>query len=548
MLLPAPRPCSAALGLCVVLGLGCTGDDASPMRDDAGDSTTGDQAPPRPLFSEPVSGMLLLPTSRSDDLVLKVHDVLPGKTELLVDGRTLGFLGAGASAGRLEAEQLTVRLRGAMVAGRHEMVMRTLDAVEITESSVIDVELLRDLEVIPAADPPSVTALSARHVLAQGTGDDALLVVLDDTEPSQPVVHLLPRTDEGWDLDGRRTVTVAGLDLDTEPRVLPVTALRHGRTASEPGRLRVAWRVGAPGTRIDVLDVAWDDASPEHPPGTSLSLPDAVAGAVTGSAPEWAELGRPWLLGELLVAELWAPVDVEAPRPGDHALLWTRVHDQPNAAPDDPPLSLDSPQRIFVLGSLVDLDRLGPALDRVTAEAGGPALVTIRADQHQPLVLEHDPAGGLRMRPTVVDGRDRSFTFVDLPLATVVGAFGSRTVAGLIAHANGRMRITGIDDIGDGGVDETSLGADDMPPLDLVTGEPATSSVGGLPVFLVPYGADEAVHAAYSTGSTGQVVALDSLRCASVALADRPNADGEVPLACVVEGELALGTLAPAAP
>lgn len=536
---PAARARSTALGLALALGLGaCGGDDGSGTGTDETGSTGGDEPVPSPAFSEPVSGKLSLLATRTTDVVLKVTGVVPGRTELVIDGQGLGPLGPEALAGRLTPDILTLHVRGALVAGRHALLMRIVGPEGVAESKTIDVEIERDLSVVPALEPMIPTELGARRLLAVGRGDDALLVVLDDGTGPEPVLHLLPHGADGWDLEGRRTVAVPGLALDPAARVLPAAALRLHRTDDDPGRVRVAWRVGAPGERIDVLEVAWDDATAEVAPLASLALHDALA----GHAAEWAELGRPWLLADVLLAELVAPVDAEAPRPGDRALVWTRLRPDP-ATPTG--LVLDAPQRAAVRTERVDLDRLGPALDRVSDDLHGPPTVTIRADQHQPLVLEHDPAGGVRVRPTVVDGRDRSFSHADLPLATVVGAFGARTVAGVTARASGRMRVTTIDDLGDGGVDEASLGTDDLPALEQVTAELAVSVVGGLPVFLVPFGAQAPVHAVYSTGSVVRIEVLEGLDCDAVALAPRPDPDGAVALACARDGHLHLGALVP---
>jgi hypothetical protein len=234
------------------------------------------------------------------------------------------------------------------------------------------------------------------------------------------------------------------------------------------------------------------------------------------------------------VVELWAPLDVESPRPGDRSVVWSRM--------EDDALAIEAPQRVTVRADLVDLDQLGLVVDRIARETGGPPALTVRVDQHQPLVLEHDPAGGLRVRPTVVDGRDRSFSFVTLPLATVLGAFGSRTVAGVTAQDSGRMRVTFIDDLGEGGVREHSLSGDELPPLSGVQGELAVGSVAGLSVFLLPYGASEPVHAIYTAGSTVRVVPLPQLHCDSVALVITDALDA-LPLACTLDGQVLVGTL-----
>jgi hypothetical protein len=215
--------------------------------------------------------------------------------------------------------------------------------------------------------------------------------------------------------------------------------------------------------------------------------------------------------------------------------VWSRMHDDS--------LALDAPQRVSVLADLVDLDRLGPALDRLADEAGAPEIATARADQHQPLVLEHDPTGSVRLRPTALEDVERTFGVVDLPLVTVVGAFGSRTVAGLITSASGRMRVALIDDLGHAGLRETSLTDDELPAFDQVSGELAAGSVAGITVFLVPYGAELPVHAVHTAGDRVEVTPLPELSCDAVALAASPDASGGLPLACARDGELWLGSL-----
>lgn len=533
--------CAAALVTSLALGSACGGDDGSATGESSG-SSTGLEPLPRPVFTEPASGQLMLSTTRTEDLVLHVDNVLPGRTELVIDDRSFGSLDEGAVAGQLDDEAMTLRLRGSMLVGTHEMFLRTPDPAGPNESGVVRVNVARELEVIPAASPTTAVELGARRLLALGYGADGLLAALDDGDPAQPRLHLLPRADDGsgWDLDGRRTLSVPGVALDPEGWVLPVAAVRRGRTHDDPGRLRVAWRVGTfdagPGLRIDLVDVPWDEADPEVEPIASLSLEDALV----GRAAEWAQLGRPWLMGELLLVELWAAADVESPRPGDRALVWSRLrHTDPSA-----PLVLDPVQRVTVGSRLVDLDRMGPALDRIAGDAGQPPVVTVRVDQIAPRVLEIDPVGGVRVRPTVLDGRDRSFSYADLPLCTVTGALGSRTVAGITPRASGRMRMAGLDDLGAGGIHDTSLGPDDLPPLDTVTAELAPSTVGGLSVFLVPYGDAAPVQAVYSNGSTVGVKGLDELRCEAVAVGEPPDPSGEAPLACARDGALELGTLA----
>jgi len=531
--MPAPR---CGLGLALALSLaagangGCGGDDgkAEGSEGSGSGSTTGGL--PLPAFGEPASGRLVVPATRIDDLELGVQGIVPGLTELVLDEQGLGSLGEGSSVGRLDGESLVLRVRGSMVEGMHHMRLRNLDHDEALESELVELAITAEIQLEPVAGPLAPAGLAGRRLLAFGEGDDAVLVVLQPEDP-EPRLLLVPRGESGWDVAGARTVAAAGLRLLPDERPLPAAALRRGRGDGDPGRVRVAFRVGAPGERIDVLDVAWDAAAPEVAPQASLD----VSAALGGRAAEWAELGRPWLVADLLLAELWAPLDVEAPRPGDRALVWSRVQ--------DPMAELGTPQRVSVYSDLVDLDRLGPAIDRAASEVGAPAILTIRADQHQPLVLEHDPTGGVRLRQTVLDGTDRTFAFVDLPLASVIGAFGSRTVAGVTTTSSGRLRVALIDDIGAEGLRDTSLSDDDLPAFDQITGELAPGSVGGLTVFLVPYGPELPVHAIHTEGAAVRVTPLPELSCDAVALAPAPDPSGELPLACIRDGELWLGSL-----
>lgn len=516
----------------------CGGDDGKgdPGRDDAGSSTTDDGSLPLPAFAEPASGQLLLPTVRTEDIELTVQGVVPGRTELVIDEQGLGPLGPTAIEGQLDQDTLVLRVRGSLLEGTHRMRLRNVDASGTLDSEEVVVSITAELDVVPGVVDLAPTGLAAARLLAMGEGDDAILVALEpaaapEAGQTAPRLHLVPRDAHGWDVEAARTITAAGLVLAAGERVLPAAALRRDRTDDDAGRVRAAFRVGAPGTRIDVLDVAWEVAAPAIAPQASMTVEAAVAGRPA----EWAELGRPWLVGDLLVAELWAPVDVESSRPGDRTLVWSRVQ-------TDVPV-LDPPQRVAVTADLVDLDHLGPALDPAAIEVGAPPIFTIRSDRQRARVLEPDPTGGLRLRPTVLENDERTFASIDLPLASVVGAFGSRTVAGLSASASGRMHVTLLDDLGDQGLRDSSPSDAELPALDQVTGELAPASLAGVTVFLVPYGAAQAVHAVRSNGLRVTVTPLPGLQCDAVALATSPDADGELPLACAREGELWIGSL-----
>lgn len=532
----APRARARLLPLLLLAACGDDDGKGDPGRDDAGSSTTDDGALPLPAFAEPASGQLLLPTVRTEDVELTVQGVVPGRTELVIDGQGLGPLGPDAIEGTLDEDALVLRVRGSLLEGTHRMRLRNGDASGTLDSEEVVVTISAELDLVPGVGELAPTGLVAERLVAMGEGDDAILVALapapaPEAGEAAPQLHLVPRDAQGWDVAAARTITAAGLVLAVGERVLPAAALRRDRTDDDAGRVRAAFRVGAPGTRIDVLDVAWEVAAPAVAPQASLTVEAAVA----GRAAEWAELGRPWLVGELLVAELWAPLDVESSRPGDRTLVWSRVQ-------TDVPV-LDPPQRVAVTADLVDLDRLGPALDPAAIEVGAPPIFTVRSDRQRARVLEPDPTGGLRLRPTVLEDGERTFASVDLPLASVVGAFGSRTVAGLSASTGGRMHVTLLDDLGDQGVRDSSPSDAELPALDQVTGELAPASLAGITVFLVPYGAAQPVHAVRSNGLRVTTTPLPELRCDAVALASSPDAEGGLPLACARDGELWIGSL-----
>ncbi len=106
------------------------------------------------------------------------------------------------------------------------------------------------------------------------------------------------------------------------------------------------------------------------------------------------------------------------------------------------------------------------------------------------------------------------------------------------------MRVAFIDDLGDGGVTAHALDAEDLPDLEDIRGELAVGQVAGTSVFLLPYGAQAPVQLVYAVGASIRTTALESLRCDSIVLADAPDGDAALPLACIGDGELQLGTLA----
>ncbi|MCA9651695.1 MAG: hypothetical protein KC501_17405 [Myxococcales bacterium] len=521
----------APAALPLALALGCSGgDDAAGDTEGDEGSSSEDGGPPLPSFSEPASGRLSLASTRSDDVSLEVLGISLGETELLLDGIPMGTLGEGSIVGRLDTSALVLFLHGSMIPGTHRMTLRTAAPSGTKDSEIVVVDISTDASLVPTATLDDAPALAGTRVHAFGHDEGGVLMVIEPAEPA-PRLHLLPRGPTGWDPAERRSVSTPGLELGPGLDALPIAALRHHVAGDDPGRVRVAWRVGRPGTRIDLLDLPWDEASPEPAPSASLTVSDALAGRPA----EWAELQRPWLVGDRLIAELLAPIDVEAARPGDRAVVHARIADDGTA--------IDPPQRLMVGSDLVDLDDLGPAIDLVASDRGAPAPFTLRVAQREPVVLDLDPSRGLlQVRASVIDGADVEPFASELPLVTVTGAFGSRTVAELRAGGEEPTLQVGFFDDLSGAVDRRILDPEALPDLASASGGLAPGSIDGLTVFLVPLGAELPVHAVYAKGDDVGVAVLDELHCESVALGTA-GGRGTLPLACARDGQVWLGEL-----
>jgi hypothetical protein len=356
-------------------------------------------------------------------------------------------------------------------------------------------------------------------VSAAGRDEAGLLLVAD----ASGRVHVLPAEGAGWQPDAARTVTLPGLVRGPDDAVPPVSATSVADESGE--RIRFAWRVGLPGERIDVAQLEMgDDAI--GPVSTAIDLDADLVGMV-----EVAALGRPLLLGDDLVAELIAAADAEHPRPGDRSLVSVRL------SPSLSPGLVKRPS----FAQTQDIDRIGPVVDLTTPPGLGPQLFAARIASVSPAVIEIDDGGSAHLRTSVAAPIVPALGHIDGPLATIVGAFGSRIVAGW-SRQTGALSVVQIDDLGSGAV------VDVTPPLEDVgtaSGPLVASLLGGAPLMLIPMGADRPAQAILTTSMTASVQPLDALRCDSVALptSDVANGDAAIRVACLLDGELYLATI-----
>lgn len=468
-------------------------------------SESGGPDLPAPAFIEPASGMLTLGSTRHTDVVLQVADIDPARTKLLVDGVSLGDLDGRDAFGTLTLDELTLRLRGAMVPGSHRLVLQTTTTDALLSSAEIAIQIA-DSDAPRVEADPGEPQLAAREIA--GFSRDTLLA-LDDSTPDDPRLTVVRMGAEDWDFAGAVTIRVPGYDRGDFERGLAIAA-----DVSEE-RLRVAWRQGAPGRSIAFIDAPWDGADLDTAARIGIEPTPEITGPV-----EYVELSRPVIVGDTLLVEMLAAVDVELPHPGDRAVLRARFSEDGGLGPVT---------RVG-FGTLVDLDQLGPAIDLAHAEVGGAPLLSMRMDQRRPVVVEVDPDGPLRIRPARDDVEARTFVFTNTPLQTVVGGFGSRTVAAAAIQADGRMRIGRSSDLVGGEAEELTLTGNELPSIDGLTGDPVASTLGGAAIVLLPYGPGTEVHAIFATDAEASVVPLVDLYCSSLAVPAGPPGGQEAPL------------------
>jgi hypothetical protein len=501
--------------------------DASEAADDV-DTEEQEEGRPEPLILE--TEERTVEVTRTEDLTLEVRFVYSALTQLLVDGVSVGTMGDLERVGRYRPNAasedgggtLELRLDGAMIPGEHEVQLYTPGTVEPLRSN----ELL--VRIVDAAAPTLEAELESTVADAGGwlVANDGLVGVVRALPGKQPKLTIVRPTGGQWDEDGAITLALPGYEAvaDELAAAVSLTMLE----SVDPGidRLRLAWRVGNPGERIDFADVIWSpDAASVTDPETALTLAPDLVGTV-----EWAELGRPVAAGDTLVAELYAPHDTESPVPGDRALVSVALWGTPPGP--------GKPSRVQLGETAADMDAIGPALDLAALGAGAPRSFSVRVGGHGPAVI--DVAASLSLRAVAESTSAPSMAQASSRLVTVLGAFGSRTVAAVTPRG---VDLFHVDASGENGATDMSPAPATLPEKK-PSADCATGVIAGAAVFLVPYGDDAPVHAVRSVG-TVDVQALEDLHCDAVELAPTVdgNDSGTLDLACLSGDDLLLGSL-----
>lgn len=522
----------------LVLALALAACRAAPGADD-GDSdssgTTGEPLP-TPAFLNPAVGDFQVEATQLVPEVLVVQHVLPGVTQVLLDGYALGRLVEDNPFGALTDDHLTLLLHGALTAGDHTLQLMTPGVDGPLYSVTLTMQVQPPLpDARPtwgaSLDPEPIAAGAA--LFAAGAGAGGLLGLLVPGE-ADPAVHLFRAAPDGWVTADPVVVPLVGhvpQNMSWEPAVSAVAFL--GADGGPPERLRVVYTLGLPAHTVASRDVTFAPDPVVQGPAVAFDLTSALG----DSTVEFAAFGRPVALGHTLVAELDAAADAEQPHPGDRRLITSFWRGEA--------LGWTAPQRVGT-ATPTDLDALGPAPVLSDISTGTATALTVRLGGAFPGLLEVRDNGATSITtpplnaPLGVTG--------EVTLATLVSSFGSRTVAAL--DPKGRISL---------GMLETSHGnvprlappkPSDLP--DAAPTGPLAAGVGrGFSFFLVPYGDAAPVHVVVGDGDASFVEPLADLNCDVVALAvtltgNDPD-EASLPLACLAHGELRLGrvTIAP---
>lgn len=509
------RHAIAGLGLVCALACGTGSDDDG----GADDTTSADPPPPppAPAFLEPASDELNVPIDRAEDIVLGVTGSLPGTTRALIDSRSRGTLPASDPFATLTSTELTLRTRGAMLEGTHTMQLVNDGADDPLVSRQITVNLR-------AVEPTALTVglgepmLEGRAMTTAGRSADPLLLVFDPLVVSAPVLHVVPAEDGRWAYERARTIPMFGYQRSPGETGLAATALRTFDASGEVDRLRVAWRIGYPGTAIALVDSAWGLADLSTTPVVAIDRDAQILGPF-----EYAEFRRPVLLPRSLVVEALVATDVEDPRPGDHALLQTSLAGIPAEV---------GPFSRVSVGPRTDLDHVGAVVNPALDEVGGAGAIAARMGGVHPVVLVADPGHGrLELAEGMLDDLDLAFGSITGATTTFLGAFGSRTTVAFDEAATSPLALARYDDWGVAGAHLARSAMDALPPVP--TGEPTFGVLAGIATLVVPYGGETQVYAVRPFDGDLVVEPL-GIACQQVALVSGATTPGgSLDLACV---------------
>ncbi|HEY0133766.1 MAG TPA: hypothetical protein VGB85_06785, partial [Nannocystis sp.] len=354
----------------LIAGITAAGCHADPGDDTGGpepSDTTGDPVPV-PSFLNPAVGSFNVASNQSEPETLVVQNILPGVTQVLLDGYSLGALDSPNPLGSLAPDLLTLNIQGALVTGSHTLQLLTASPI----GPLYSVELEMKVAAPEHATRPLWTAELDPTVVATGTvlfasgvGSGGLLGLVAPGVPD-PELRLYAAGASGWTTTDPVVLPLVGhvlQDMSFEPAISAVAfAAPNG---GPPRRMRVVYNLGLPGVAIAARDIQIDPSPIVLDPVIAFDLPTALGDAQL----EYAAFGRPVALGDSVVAELHAAADAEQPHPGDHRLIASFWRGEA--------LGWTPPQQIGTAAPS-DLDALGPAPVLADIPAGATTTLSVR--------------------------------------------------------------------------------------------------------------------------------------------------------------------------
>lgn len=514
---------AAIFGLVVLLGCAPGGESGA---DDSSDEPPS-EALDVPEFLEPAGGEVMIGIDRTDDLAFSVRGVRPGLTGVVIDEQSVGIASDASSPARLSADALTVRIDGAMVVGEHTIMLQTQASDALIDSEVVTVFVGPSTVAGLTATMSDAVAFEADVIDAHGHGGDGVLWGVDlASEPA--LMTLAPSEGDGWSLADRVTLELPELDRTGTPRFALSAGLRD---VDDERRVRIVWRSGAEGRVLLGSDLLWP------PPSIQVQTVVDLTAEAEFDGFEYSRLGRPLVLGDLVVTEALLTQDVERPAPGDHTLLASVI---------DPADARFGPARPSAAGAGRDVDRIAPARDLSTHLRGGTPGFAARTAGVRAVSYDVEASTwGVSERPSGANDRFSALRDMEGRPETVLGSLRARHVFAPLQDDSPRVFFREFDDRPRGGSADIAPSTNALSMLDEVSAPVTSTVIAGLPVFLVPQGVDTPVAALLSTGAATRVFLLEGLACDEVAVPVTPDAaeSGMISLACRRGRDVHRGTL-----
>lgn len=508
-------------GLAALLGCAPNGESEPDERTDE----EPDEEFVVPEFLDAASGEVMLRVDRTDDLEFNVRGVRPGLTGVFIDEQSIGIASDDTGLATLTADTLTVRLEGAMLVGDHTIKLQTLAPDKILESEVVTLFVGNSTVTGLSATMNDAVAFQADSIDAHGHGDSGVLMGLD-LESETVMLTLAPSEGDGWAFGDAVTLELPDFDRTDEPRFTVSAGIRE---VDDERRVRIAWRSGLEGRAMLGSDILWP------PPSIQVQTVVDLTAELDGF--EYTRLGRPLILGDVLVMEALLTQDVERPTPGDRTLLTSVI---------DPTDARFGPARVSAVGGGRDIDRIAPVRDVLTHLRGGTPGFAARAAGVRGVSYDIDTSTGtLSERPSGSNDRFSALRDINGPPQTILGSLQARHVFAPLEADTPRVFLRQFDDRPRGGSEDASPGPNALEALSDISAPVTSTVIAGVPVFLIPQGIDTPVAAIYSGGPTPRVVLLDGLACEEVAVPITPDAadSGMVSVACRRGRDVHRGTI-----